>query len=130
MTRRRPDTRLVEAGRKREYTQGIVNPAVWRASTVIFDSIAERGAANPPRDGRLHYGRNGTPTSWALCEALTELESGAESTRLFPSGAAAVAGALLAVLSSGDELLVADSVYGPTRAFCDALLVRFGVAVR
>ena len=43
-------------------------------------------AANPPRDGILHYGRNGTPTTWALCEALTELEPGAAMTRLYPVG--------------------------------------------
>ena len=59
-------TRLVGAGRRREWTGGIVNPPVYRASTVLFDSVADLAAANPPRDGVLHYGRNGTPTSWAL----------------------------------------------------------------
>ncbi|TMJ18428.1 MAG: cystathionine beta-lyase [Alphaproteobacteria bacterium] len=122
-----PETRLVEAGRRAEWTLGIVNPAVWRASTVLFESVAEMQAANPPEDGTLHYGRNGTPTSWALQEALTELEPGAATTRLYPSGAAAVAGALLAVLEAGDELLMVDSVYGPTRALCEGLLKRFGV---
>jgi cystathionine beta-lyase len=122
-----PETRLVEAGRRAEWTLGIVNPAVWRASTVLFGSVAEMKAANPPEDGTLHYGRNGTPTSWALQEALTELEPGAAATRLYPSGAAAVAGALLAVLEAGDELLMVDSVYGPTRALCEGLLKRFGV---
>jgi cystathionine beta-lyase len=85
-------------------------------------------AANPPRDGRLHYGRNGTPTTWSLCEALTELEPGAAMTALYPSGAAAVSAALLAVLKAGDELLMVDSCYGPTRAFCDSFLRRFGVS--
>ena len=124
---RKPETRLVEAGRRREWTQGIVNPPVWRASTILFDSVAEMEAANPPKDGVLHYGRNGTPTSWALCEALTELEPGAAMTRLYPSGSAAVAGALLAVLQAGDELLMVDSAYGPTRALCEGVLKRFGV---
>lgn len=127
---RKPETRLVEAGRRREWTQGIVNPAVWRASTILFDSVADMQAANPPKDGVLHYGRNGTPTSWALCEALTELEPGAAMTRLYPSGSAAVAGALLAVLKAGDELLMVDSAYGPTRALCEGVLKRFGVATR
>ena len=128
MKSRRPETRLIEAGRRDEWTLGLVNPAVWRASTILFDSVAEMEAANPPREGRLHYGRNGTPTSWALGEALTELEPGAASTFFYPSGAAAVAGALLAVLEAGDELLMADSCYGPTRAFCDSALKKFGVA--
>lgn len=121
------ETLLVEAGRREEWTRGIVNPAVWRASTILFDSVAEMEASNPPRDGTLQYGRNGTPTTWALCEALTALEPGAAITRLFPSGAAAVAGALLAVLEAGDELLMVDSAYGPTRALCETLLKRFGV---
>jgi cystathionine beta-lyase len=128
--KRKPETLLVEAGRRKEWTQGIVNPAVWRASTILFDSVAEMKAANPPRDGILHYGRNGTPTIWALCEALTELEPGAAMTRLYPSGSAAAAGALLAVLAAGDELLMVDSAYGPTRALCDTTLKRFGVTTR
>ena len=127
VTEHKKDTQLVEAGRRAEWTQGLVNPAVWRASTILFDSVADLHAANPPRDGVLHYGRNGTPTMWALCEALTELEPGAAATRLYPSGAAAVAGALLAVLQAGDELLMVDSAYGPTRALCEGLLKRFGV---
>jgi cysteine-S-conjugate beta-lyase len=127
---RRPETRLVEAGRREEWTLGLVNLAVWRASTILFDSVADMEASNPPRQGQLHYGRNGTPTSWALCEALTELEPGAALTLLYPSGAAAVAGALLAVLRSGDELLMVDSCYGPTRALCETVLKRFGVVTR
>lgn len=131
MTRkRRPNTILVEGGRRPEWTQGVVNPAVWRASTVLFDSVADMRAAWPPEDGRLHYGRNGTPTSWALAQALTELEPGAAGTRLFPSGVAAIATALLAVLKPGDELLMVDSVYGPTRAFCDEVLAGLGIATR
>jgi cystathionine beta-lyase len=96
----------------------------------LFDNVAEMEASNPPRDGTLHYGRNGTPTTWALCDALTALEPGAAMTRLFPSGAAAVAGALLSVLEAGDELLMVDTAYGPTRALCEGVLKRFGVTTR
>ena len=126
----KPDTRLVAAGRRPEWTQGIVNPAVWRASTILFDDIEAMEAADPVRDGTLHYGRNGTPTTWALQEAITGLEQGAALTRLYPSGSAAVAAALLSVLAAGDELLMTDSAYGPTRAFCDTVLKRFGVTTR
>jgi cystathionine beta-lyase len=127
MKKVRPETHLVEGGRRKEWTLGLVNPAVWRASTILFDSVAEMEAAGPPRLGTLHYGRNGTPTTWALCEALTEMEPGAAATRLYPSGAAATAAALLSVLEAGDELLMVDSAYGPTRALCDSVLKRFGV---
>ncbi len=121
------DTRLASAGRRREWTGGIVNPPVYRASTILFDDVAAMRAADPPRDGTFHYGRSGTPTQWALAEALTALEPGAAGTRLFPSGLAALSMALMSVLEPGDELLVADSVYGPTRAFCDGVLKSWGV---
>jgi cystathionine beta-lyase len=119
-------TRLVKAGRRREWTQQSVSPPVWHASTILFDTVAEMEASRP-EFATFHYGRNGTPTHWALSEALTELEPGAGSTRLFPSGSAAVAAALLTVLQAGDELLMVDSVYSPTRLLCDTLLKRYGV---
>lgn len=122
-------TRLAAAGRRPEWTEPLVNPAVWRASTILFDTVAELKAAKP-EFAQFQYGRNGTPTNWALAEALTEMEPGAGSTRLFPSGAAAVAAALLMVLDAGDELLMVDSAYAPTRMLCDTLLKRYGVTTR
>ena len=131
------DTQLVEAGRRREWTGsetlggGVVNVPVWRASTILFDSVAAMRAARPHADPeQLFYGRHGTPTQWALADALTEIEPGAEGTVLYPSGVAAIAGALLALLSPGDELLMVDSVYGPTRTLCDGLLKRMGISTR
>ena len=127
----KPDTRLVTAGRHRSTSgRGIVNPPVWRASTILFDSVADlRAAVRRPNDG-LYYGRRGTPTQWALADALTELEPGAEGTMLYPSGVAAIMSVLLALLSPGDELLMVDSAYEPTRAICDGLLKRIGVVTR
>jgi len=124
----RPDTKIVSAGRGKHYTGGIVNTPVWRASTILFDSVEQLRATNVPQEGRLQYGRYGTPTQWSLAEALTELEPGAAGTRLYPSGVAAIATALLSVLESGDELLMVDSVYAPTRGFCDTVLARNGIA--
>src|ERR1700761_8882110 len=98
---RAPGTRIVSAGRRREWTQGIVNPPVWRASTILFDSVADlRAAGAAPNDG-LYYGRRGTPTQWALADALTAIEPGAAGTMLYPSGVAAIAQALLTVLRPG-----------------------------
>ena len=126
---KRPDTHLVEAGRRKEWRGPVVNPPVYRGSTVLFDSVAEMKKATPGL-GKAYYGLHGTPTHWALAEALTELEPGAAGTMLYPNGLAAITAALLAVLSSGDELLVPDSAYGPTRRFCDQFLTRYGVATR
>ncbi len=125
---KRRDTRLVHSGRRPEWLGGMVNVPVSRTSTILFDSVADMRSAYPPRDGVLSYGRNGTATQWALAEALTELEPGAAGTRLYPSGSAAVAMGLLAVLEPGDALLMVDSAYGPTRAFCDGELKRLGIA--
>jgi cystathionine beta-lyase len=122
-------TRLARAGRRKEWAGRAVSPPVWRASTILFDSVAEMEASGP-RAGEYHYGRNGTPTQWALAEALTQLEPGAGATRLFPSGSAAVAAALMMVLKAGDELLMVDSAYAPTRQLCDGLLKRFDVTTR
>ncbi len=124
------DTRIVQGGRRREWTGGAVGPPVWHASTVLFDNVAELRASWPPQDGRWHYGRAGTPTQWSLAEALTQLEPGAAGTMLFPSGVAAIAMALTSVLRPGDELLMVDSVYLPTRLYCEDILKRSGITTR
>jgi cystathionine beta-lyase len=126
---KRPETRLVTAGRREEWRGKLVNPPVDRGSTILFDTVEEMRVAQPGL-GSYYYGLHGWPTQWALAEALTEMEPGAAGTALTQNGLSAVTGALTAVLSAGDELLMVDSVYGPTRRFCDAVLTRFGVTTR
>jgi len=121
------DTQLAQAGRKPEWTNGIVNPPVYHASTCVFDTFAQfRHAATHPNDG-LYYARRGTPTQWALEAALMETEPGAAGCRLTPSGLSAISAALISVTTSGDHILVADNVYGPTRALCNGVLKDRGV---
>ncbi|TCJ38240.1 cystathionine beta-lyase [Parafrankia sp. BMG5.11] len=128
---RQPATRLVEAGRRHEWTGPVVNPPVWRASTHLYaDMAALEAGKHHNADGHFFYGRRGAPTQWALAEALTELEAGAAGTVLYPSGVAAIAGALLAVLRPGDVLLVTDNAYEPTRLMAKGLLARMGVEAR
>ncbi len=131
---RKPLTKLAQAGRRPEWTGmpgqpgGIVSPPVWRASTILYDDVAHlRKAAGSSTHERLFYGRKGTPTAWSLADALTELEPGADGTMLFPSGVAAIACALMAVLKPGDRLLMVDSAYDPTRNFCEQVLRPWGV---
>ena len=119
-------TRLTQAGRRSEWTHGIVNPPVYHASTCTFETLEEFDWARANPDDGLYYGRRGTPTTWALEEALTEIEPGAAGTKLFPSGLAAIATAFLAVVKPGDHVLIADSVYEPTRALAGGLLKRIG----
>jgi cystathionine beta-lyase len=101
-----------------------VGPPIQKGSTVLMPD-----AASLYDSAQVTYGRGGLGTQGALIDALAELE-GATAVRLFPSGLAAVTGTLLAVLKAGDEILVADTAYKPTRRFCDNVLKRFGVATR
>jgi cystathionine beta-lyase len=121
-SKRGPATRLVTAGRRPREQHGFVNTPVYHGSTVLYASADDLYANRI----RYSYGRRNSPTIEALTSALNELE-GASGTVLTPSGLSAVTTALLAAVSSGDHLLVTDSVYHPNRHFCDTVLTRMGV---
>jgi cystathionine beta-lyase len=126
-----PATQAVTGGRRKIWTKAVVNPPVWRASTHLYNNVADlREGLNSNEDGNFFYGRRGSPTQWSLAEALTEMEPGAAGTMLYPSGVAAIACAMLAVLKPGDEVLLTDSSYDPSRSYADAFLKRMGVTAR
>jgi len=116
------ETRLAHAGREPSRHHGFVNTPIYRGSTVLFPTLA--GLEANAQD--FTYGRLGTPTVKALEEAIAELEGGTR-TLLAPSGLSAIATSLIAFVSADDEVLVSDSVYRPTRRFCDHVLKRLGV---
>jgi len=119
-----PRTELVTSGRDTVAQKGFINPSIVRGSTVLYPTAEDLHAHR----GEFQYGRHGTPTTKALQEALMALEGPqCAGVGLTPSGVASISTALLAVLKAGDHLLVIDSVYRPTRNFCDGLLKRFGV---
>lgn len=118
------ETSLVTSGRDTAAQKGFVNPPVVRGSTVLYPSAEDLHAHR----GEYSYGRHGTPTTKALQHALATLEGPAcAGVALAPSGLAAISTSLLAVLKTGDHVLVCDNVYRPTRLFCDGLLHRFGI---
>ncbi len=117
-------TLVTTLGREPERQHGIVNPPVYHASTVLFPTVAAMEAARP--DKGVYYGRYGTPTSMALQDALAALEGG-HWCFVTGSGKQAITATLLALLKAGDHVLMVDSVYHPTRRFCDLTLSRFGV---
>ncbi|MEP3420426.1 MAG: cystathionine beta-lyase [Erythrobacter sp.] len=124
----KPATQVTHAGRRAEWTGAVVNPPVWRASTHLYATEADRKAAlKSNEDGDFFYGRRGAPTQWALAQALTDIEPGAHGTVLYPSGVAAIAGSLLSVLKPGDHLLMSDNSYDPSRAMATGLLKRMGI---
>jgi cysteine-S-conjugate beta-lyase len=117
----KPETRLVAAGR--EYAEhGIVNPAVYHASTILFPTLQ----AYRDRTQDYLYGRRGTPTSRAVETAIAAMEGG-HACKVSPSGLAAVSTTLLAFLKTCDHLLMADTAYHPTRLFCDSILKGLGI---
>jgi cystathionine beta-lyase len=118
------ETALVVAGRDTKAQKGFVNPPVVHGSTVLYPTADDLHAHR----GEFQYGRHGTPTTRALQEALTALEGPqCAGVGIAPSGLSAITTTLLAVLKSGDHLLVCDNVYRPTRNFCNGLLARYGV---
>ena len=123
LDRFRERTRLVHAGRDPFEQHGFVNTPIYRGSTVLYPSTEE---FLHRRNTKFTYGTQGTPTINSLERAWSGL-AGAADTVLTPSGLAAVTIALMTVCEAGSHLLVPDSVYRPTRVFCDTVLKRFGV---
>ena len=121
-------TRLTHTGRGGARHHGVINPPVYQASTVTFPTVAALKEAMQAPDRVVTYGRRGTPTTFALQDAIAALE-GAGSTLLVPSGLAAITTSLLACLGPGDHLLMVDSAYAPARKFCDSILKQLGVEV-
>lgn len=117
-----PETEVVRLGRDPFRFDGFVNPPVVRGSTVLYPNYADLAAHR----SRYSYGRRGNPTSEALETALQALE-GSDGVALTPSGLSACSIALLSALAAGDHLLMVDTVYYPTRRFCDTVLRRMGV---
>jgi cystathionine beta-lyase len=124
----RPRTLLAHAGLKPDENHGIVNPPVYHASTILWPSVEHMHQVHAAPFDHWSYGRTGTPTTAAFEEAVSALE-GAHRSVATPSGLAAVTVALGAFLKAGDHILVTDTVYGPTRKYCDKVLRRFGVEV-
>ncbi|HET6469142.1 MAG TPA: cystathionine beta-lyase [Geminicoccaceae bacterium] len=119
------DTTLVTvAGRAPEANFGIVNPPVYRASTVLYPTVEAMHAARPGEG--VYYGRYGTPTTFALEEAIAQLEGGWRSI-VVGSGKAAIVTTLLALTRAGDHVLMVDTAYAPTRRVCEVILRKFGV---
>lgn len=123
------ETLVTTLGRSPEDHEGMVNGPVYRASTILFKTLADFEASEKSNGTRpLVYGRSGTPATRALEEALAELD-GADHAILTSSGQSAIVVLLNAMLSAGGHLLLPDSVYGSMRKYCTEDLVRFGIEI-
>lgn len=119
------DTVICHAGRDPKAHFGAVNTPVFRASTILFPTLE---ALDAKAKQRLRYGRRGTPSTFALEDAVSALE-GAAGTVLAPSGAMAISATLLAYASPGAHMLITDSAYGPCRHCCEEILRPMGVEI-
>ena len=134
MTQRRDDqppspaTLAAHLGRNPQRHLGTVNTPVYRASTILFDTVADLEAASRGEHPGIAYALHGTPTVTDLQHAIATLEGGHRGFAV-PSGLTATTLPLLALAKPGDHVLVTDAVYGPTRRFCELHLKRFGVDV-
>lgn len=127
MSKQNLSTQLVHAGRNPRYTQGAVSSVIQRASSLVFNSVADKKEATRNRyKGGLFYGRRGTLTHFALQDAMCELEGGA-GCYLYPCGAAAISNAILAFVAQGDHLLMSGAAYEPTQDFCNIILKKMGI---
>lgn len=124
---------VTEVGRTFDKPVTTANLPVYRASSVFFATLEEAHKAGAGAvAGERHassYATAGTPTTFALMDALAEIEGHGHACRaaLMPSGLSAISAALLAVVKTGDHVLMPDSVYGPGRTFANGLLSRMGV---
>ncbi|MBU2172573.1 MAG: aminotransferase class I/II-fold pyridoxal phosphate-dependent enzyme [Gammaproteobacteria bacterium] len=101
-------------------------PGVYKASTVIFPSVAAMRTREWKDKSGYTYGLHGTPTTFILEERLCTLEGGLQCV-LVPSGLAAIANVALALLKPGDEVLIPDNAYGPSKDLANGELARFGI---
>lgn len=122
------NTLLVSLGRDPLRDSGSVNPPVHRTSTVIFPDYATFHAYEEGKNSHIGYGRNGSPTTQGLEEALATLE-GADHALITASGLAAITTTLLALLKAGDHVLLPDSIYSSARGFVKNELPRLGIDV-
>ncbi len=99
---------------------------VFKASTVIFPDVAALRARDWRYKNGYTYGLHGTPTTFQLEERIATLEGGKQCL-LVPSGLASIANVNLSLLSAGDEVLIPDNVYGPSRAMCEGELAQWGI---
>ncbi len=102
-------------------------PGIFKASTVIFPNVAAMHTREWRNKSGYTYGLHGTPTTFTLEERLCALEGGLQCV-LASSGLSAIALVNMALLKTGDEVLIPDNVYGPSKALAEGELVAWGIS--
>jgi len=125
---RHPETLCAHSNGDQHPTSGFVNPPSTRGSTYVYPSLnaLEKAKENRMKPDGISYGRYGSQTTRELEHAIARLD-GAYAAMVTSSGFSAISTAILGCVSSGDHVLMIDTVYAPTRFFCTQTLKRFGI---
>jgi len=121
-----PRTRLIHHPYTPPAEFSAPQPGVFKASTVFFPNVAAMRTREWKDKSGYTYGLHGTPTTFTLEERIVALEGGLQCV-LVPSGLAAIANVALALLKSGDEVLIPDNAYGPSKTLAEGELAAFGI---
>lgn len=122
------DTLIAKIGRNSDLYQGVVNIPVYRASTILFSTLEKLQHSEENMFDTMCYGRLGNPTTWALEDAITQLEGGFKGV-VGPSGLSIIATVLMAYAKPGGHILISHNVYSGVRRFCQEVLGNFNVEV-
>ena len=123
-------SKLIKLGRDPKKQKGFLNPGIYKGSTMIFDNFKEYLKDIKNNDDRKTlYGINTNPSHKELEKCISELYN-TNDTVIAPSGLAALIIPFFAYLKKGDEVLINDSVYSPTRTFCNNLLKNYGIKIK
>jgi len=124
------DTKLTKISRNVKKQKGFINPGIYKGSTMIFNTFEGYiKDINNDDDRTTLYGINKNPSVDQLEKAITQLYK-CHDTIIAPSGLAALVVPFLAYLKKDDEVLINDSVYSPTRTFCEKILKNYGIKIK
>ena len=123
-------TRLTKIGRDPYKQKGFINPGTYKGSTMIFNNFRDYlNDIKNADDRKTFYGINQNPFHKQLEDSISELYN-CHDTVLSPSGLASIIIPFFSLLKSGDEILINDSVYSPTRTFCEKILKQYNIKIK
>ena len=123
-------TKLTKLGRDPKNQKGFINPGIYKGSTMIFNDFKHYlNDIKKDDDRKTLYGINSNPSHEELEKSISYLYK-AEDTVIAPSGLTALIIPFFTFLKKGDEVLINDNVYSPTRTFCNNILKKYGIKIK
>ena len=121
------DTKIILSGKSQKSKSSFVNSPIYKGSTVLFKTVEDMNKSMKRKNTQtLAYGRFGSPSTFEFEKAIAEIDEGYSAVAT-SSGTAAIVASLLAILKTGDHILITDSVYGVTKNLAKGLLNNMGI---